>query len=160
MKAQELLVAFMEAKAERLSKVCEALGRLYFTDSDRNALLSLDTKTAEAVLSALRHFARKGARGLTVATCPFCLETVAQQGLDPVTNIAYLCCEKCKYAKVHGRCVDYCSDFDRIMEVLTELGIDHTELFDNDFMKSALGVDNTREMAYNYNEQNGGCQTS
>ena len=122
---QEKLIRFMKGKASLLSEAVGVPSELYFSKDDEECLYRLDDHRALMIWRSLKlAICTKKIEGLGVSTCPFCL-------------IYHIDCERCYYAKQHGKCRSG-GHYTRIIETLSEKYESPKELLTNEFYVNLL----------------------
>ncbi len=92
------LAQFMTIKAIRLNEVINVAEQLYFTDEDRDAILSWDRSKARQTWRRLKNNVfRRRASGINPALCTFCVYHNFRQ-------FKRSACKGCGYGTRHGLC--------------------------------------------------------
>ncbi len=92
------LVQFMTIKAIRLNEVINVPEQLYFTDEDRDEILSWDRIRARHTWRRLKtNVYRRKASGINPAICTFCVYHNFRQ-------FKRIACKSCDYGARHGLC--------------------------------------------------------
>jgi len=105
MDAKTKLIRFMELKAQYLSSAFGISPEKYFREEDRKAILSWDQDRAQTCWEAIAFNAERY-EGLGSDLCPFCIYHQLE--------LLELDCDACEYAKHHGACPEFGSDWNQI----------------------------------------------
>jgi len=101
------LVELMRAKNQRLASHISP-PPLYFVDADAQSIMEWDGRTARGIWKRICCYVEKGACGLDIRTCPFCLYALKRWGkLD---------CVHCEYSWNHGVCARPNSVVNKVLE--------------------------------------------
>jgi len=120
---REVLVEFMSSKSKWMNEYLNIDGNLYFTDGDRDEILSWKEERAKEIwLKIKKNINKNKCSGLRYEFCPFCYSSgYTHNEVNPgAENMA---CTKCSYGKRHGICTSRepgVSQYQQILKIFKE----------------------------------------